>query len=800
MGPDGNLYISSQFSNAILEYNLGTHTLSTFISSTVLQPIANGIQSGLNFAPSGLRFGPEGNLYVSLNGGQQSNTGAVVCFNITSTGGVLSYTGTDAIVDSTGLVQPTGMTFGTTGDTTSLYVSSSGADTVVKIATATTTPTPSTFITGGPSTGNLNYPSSLVWGSDGKLYVVDLGASAGQHGQVLRFTASGSFDTTFVASGTGSNPGDLRFQFPSDAVFDTLGNLDTADLGPTYPPTLAGSINQYSSTGVYTTALVTSSQFSNTGSGTSGIAPSQLVFFAPPTTTMLTDNGPNPSTGGQAVGFTVTVSGDSTLSGETVTIEDASNGNAVVATPTLTNGTVTFNLSSLTAGTHNLFAVYAGDATHPGSTSSQVSQAVLIGTTTTLTDNGPNPSAINQPVSFTVTVSGGAAINAETVQIEDASNGNAVVATPTLTNSTASFTLSNLSVGTHNLFAVYTADSTHQGSQSTQVSQVVNNTLIVLTTQQTNSGIIINFNQPVNSSTLAEYAATVNASVASSATGGIAVAVTNGGAPVLGSLVLSNNNSTVYFVKTGTGTAGLLPAGTNTLSLLSGASGFQTPGGVALSGAYQTSYTVSSSTAPVVSVPDFARGPGEVGRRRVPLRQRPAADDHQRRRADERSRHRHLQPGRLQRDGLRRCHAAVGLLDQRPEHQQHDRVGQLHHFRRGRPGLRGRDPGQHPVHHPDQRRVRREGSAPVERVSEQRGHPGAGRRRGACRGLCRRRGRQRRLGDHLVAGGRDGPGRLGGSRRRQRPRRAAPTMRSPSSFRWTRRSSPSATRRALLPW
>ena len=233
-------------------------------------------------------------------------------------------------------------------------------------------------------------------------------------------------------------------------------------------------------------------------------------------------------------------------------------------------------------------------------------------TTTTLSDNGPNPSAINQPVSFTVTVSGGTPISAEMVQIEDASNGNAVVATPTLTNSTASFTLSNLSVGTHNLFAVYTADSTHLGSQSSLVSQVVNNTLIVLSTQQTHSGIIINFNQPVNPTTLTEYAATVNTSGASSATGGIAVAVTNGGTPVFGSLVLSNNNSTVYFVKTGTGTAGLLPVGTNTLSLLSGASGFQTPGGVALSGTYQTSYTVSSSTAPVVSVPAFARGPGEV--------------------------------------------------------------------------------------------------------------------------------------------------------------------------------------------
>jgi Bacterial Ig-like domain (group 3)/Beta-propeller repeat len=94
------------------------------------------------------------------------------------------------------------------------------------------------------------------------------------------------------------------------------------------------------------------------------------------TTTTLTDTGPNPSTNGQAVGFTATVSGGSDTDGETVLIEDASNGNAVVATPTLSGGTATFTICELSVGTHDLFAIYNGDDYNGGSESSAVTQVV----------------------------------------------------------------------------------------------------------------------------------------------------------------------------------------------------------------------------------------------------------------------------------------------------------------------------------------------------------------------------------------------------------------------------------------
>jgi autotransporter-associated beta strand protein len=132
------------------------------------------------------------------------------------------------------------------------------------------------------------------------------------------------------------------------------------------------------------------------------------------------------------------------------------------------------------------------------------------------------------------------------------------------------------------------------------VLTVTSTPLIVTGTQLTPSGIMITFNQPVNPAVTHVY----NNSAGDPAT----VTLTGASGPVEGSLVFSNNNQTAYFVQT----ANVLAAGAYTLNINSTATGIETPGGELLSGTYQTSYTVASSTAPVVSMFDFARGPGEV--------------------------------------------------------------------------------------------------------------------------------------------------------------------------------------------
>jgi hypothetical protein len=276
LGPDGNLYISSQFNNSIVKYNLTTNTLSTFLPSSVLQPIA-AANGDVQFAPAGLSFGPDGNLYVSLNGGQSATSGgAVVRFGVTVGATGLTYSGAAATI-ATGLVQPAGLAFGTTsGDTDDLYVSNSALQDVVKVSNASS-PLPASSVFIAAASGGLNFPSGLSWGPDGKLYVVDLGATSFQ-GNVLQFNADGSFSKIVTPTGAGQ-PGNLLFQFPSDVVFDGQGHMLTGNLGATYPPTLGGSINQYNTDGTFDQVLVSSAQFPNTGPGTSGIAPSQLVML-----------------------------------------------------------------------------------------------------------------------------------------------------------------------------------------------------------------------------------------------------------------------------------------------------------------------------------------------------------------------------------------------------------------------------------------------------------------------------------------------------------------------------------------
>ena len=191
------------------------------------------------------------------------------------------------------------------------------------------------------------------------------------------------------------------------------------------------------------------------------------------TTTTLTDLGPNPSLVGGSVTFTAAVTGGLPTTAETILLEDASNGNASVGSGTLANGSTTITENNLSVGSHSIFAVYSGDANDSPSQSAMIVQDVQASTTTTLTDNGSNPALIGQAISFTAAVSGGSAINGESVLLEDGSNGNATVGSGTLSNSSVTFSATIGTTGTHNLFAVYSGDATHAGSQSSQVAQSV---------------------------------------------------------------------------------------------------------------------------------------------------------------------------------------------------------------------------------------------------------------------------------------------------------------------------------------
>ena len=127
------------------------------------------------------------------------------------------------------------------------------------------------------------------------------------------------------------------------------------------------------------------------------------------TTTTLAASA-NPSTTGQLVTFTATVSPNASASGTpTGTVTFFDNGTQIGASTLDANGNANYSTSGLAAGDHTITAVYGGDANFTGSTSADLDQtvnpAVSQGSTTTTLAASANPSTFDQSVTFTVTVS-----------------------------------------------------------------------------------------------------------------------------------------------------------------------------------------------------------------------------------------------------------------------------------------------------------------------------------------------------------------------------------------------------------
>ncbi|PYP99840.1 MAG: hypothetical protein DMF83_29675, partial [Acidobacteria bacterium] len=135
--------------------------------------------------------------------------------------------------------------------------------------------------------------------------------------------------------------------------------------------------------------------------------------------------------------------------------------------------------------------------------------------------------------------------------------------------------------------------------------------LWVKSISHTSSGFGVEFNRPIDVASLNLYGTEL---------GGFGPAdvslVGLASGPVSGSLVTDAAAGTITFIRTG----GPLPADAYTLTLRSAANGFKDVTGGLLDGNhdgttgddYATSFTVTPATAIVLSVPDFARGPGQA--------------------------------------------------------------------------------------------------------------------------------------------------------------------------------------------
>ena len=145
--------------------------------------------------------------------------------------------------------------------------------------------------------------------------------------------------------------------------------------------------------------------------------------------------------------------------------------------------------------------------------------------TNTTVASSANPSVYGQSVTFTATVTDTAATGTVTFQ-----DGGAALGSPALSNGTATYTTSTLSVGSHTITAVYSGDSNFAGSTSSALTQTV-------TQASTTTGI----SSSVNPSA---YGQSVTFTATVTGTGATGTVTFQDGGATLGSTTLSNGTAT----------------------------------------------------------------------------------------------------------------------------------------------------------------------------------------------------------------------------------------------------------------
>lgn len=325
---------------------------------------------------------------------------------------------------------------------------------VTGITSSTNFPhTPAAFQTACP--GSCTYYHGFV-SKIGRYYsLTSLGSSLNPStfGQSVRFTATVKpTATTTAATPTGT----VTFQQGTT----TLGTATLVGGSGTFTTSTLAA-------GTHSITAVYSGDAAFLGSTSSVLA--QTVNKAATTTT--SSAMPNPSQFNQTVSLKATVkSATGAIPTGSVTFKD---GATTLGTVNLTSGAGSLSVSSLAVGTHSITAVYGGGANFTASTSAAVSHTVNKATTSSALTSAPNPSTRGQAVTFTATVKGAfGGSPSGTVTFKD---GTTAIGTGTVSATThqAQFVTTTLSVGTHNITAVYGGDAHYLTSTSPVVKQTV---------------------------------------------------------------------------------------------------------------------------------------------------------------------------------------------------------------------------------------------------------------------------------------------------------------------------------------
>jgi hypothetical protein len=183
---------------------------------------------------------------------------------------------------------------------------------------------------------------------------------------------------------------------------------------------------------------------------------------------------------GQAVVFTAQVTAASGTPTGTVILF---NGAIAVGSGTLVNGKASISIGYLPAGSNSITAAYQASASFVASRSAPLTQVVTIATTAAGLTSSLNPTATNQPVTYTATITsqyGGLATGSVVFAL-----GSQTLGTGSLVGNRATFTTSFATPGTYSISAHYMSDVSNAGSTSAILSQkIIASTTTILTSSQ----------------------------------------------------------------------------------------------------------------------------------------------------------------------------------------------------------------------------------------------------------------------------------------------------------------------------
>jgi hypothetical protein len=396
---NGNLYIADQSNNRVRKVT------PAGVISTVAGNGAPGFSgdggpatSAEMYSPSGVAVDGSGNLYITDAGNNRIRKVTVAGVISTVAGnGTQGYSGDGGPATSAEFYDASSVALDNSGNFyfADMYnyrirkVTPAGV-----ISTVAGNGTYGFFGDGGPATSAELYdPAGVAVDPGGNLYIADSANS-----RIRKVTATGVISTVAgngmpVFSGDGGPATSAGFRGIYGVAVDSSGDLYVTDVDRIRKVTPGGIISTAAGTGAYgysgdggpaTGANLDAINSSVDSKGNFYIADNEtnhirkVTLIAAFATTTTVEASPNPSTVGQAVTLTATVSSSSGPPPNGEGVFFFNNGQALnTSAALLSGGVATFNTSTLPLGTNAITATYQGDSKFPASTGS-VSQVVNV--------------------------------------------------------------------------------------------------------------------------------------------------------------------------------------------------------------------------------------------------------------------------------------------------------------------------------------------------------------------------------------------------------------------------------------